>query len=285
MGTTRTTITANGIDISITSQNNTEDYISLTDIARYKSDEPAAVISNWIRNKDTIAFLGLWEELNNPNFKPLEFEQFKKEAGSNAFALSPQKWITTTNAVGIISKSGRYGGTYAHKDIAFEFASWVSPEFKLYVIKEYQRLKERENNIQSLDWNLKRELAKINYKIHTDAIKEHLVPPTLSQAQRSITYANEADLLNVALFGMTAREWKTRNPNTKGNMRDNASLHQLIVLSNLESLNAHLIKQNISQAERLTILNLTAIEQMTSLLDTAAVNRLDRQVTLPINND
>jgi len=281
MGTTRTTITANGIDISITSQNNTEDYISLTDIARYKSDEPAAVISNWIRNKDTIAFLGLWEELNNPNFKPLEFEQFKKEAGSNAFALSPQKWITTTNAVGIISKSGRYGGTYAHKDIAFEFASWVSPEFKLYVIKEYQRLKERENNIQSLDWNLKRELAKINYKIHTDAIKEHLVPPTLSQAQRSITYANEADLLNVALFGMTAREWKTRNPNTKGNMRDNASLHQLIVLSNLESLNAHLIKQNISQAERLTILNLTAIEQMTSLLDTAAVNRLDRQVTLP----
>ena len=285
MGITRTTITANGIDISITSQNNTEDYISLTDIARYKSDEPAAVISNWIRNKDTIAFLGLWEELNNPNFKPLEFEQFKKEAGSNAFALSPQKWITTTNAVGIISKSGRYGGTYAHKDIAFEFASWVSPEFKLYVIKEYQRLKERENNIQSLDWNLKRELAKINYKIHTDAIKEHLVPPTLSQAQRSITYANEADLLNVALFGMTAREWKTRNPNTKGNMRDNASLHQLIVLSNLESLNAHLIKQNISQAERLTILNLTAIEQMTSLLDTAAVNRLDRQVTLPINND
>ena len=285
MGTTRTTITANGIDISITSQNNTEDYISLTDIARYKSDEPAAVISNWIRNKDTIAFLGLWEELNNPNFKPLEFEQFKKEAGSNAFALSPQKWITTTNAVGIISKSGRYGGTYAHKDIAFEFASWVSPEFKLYVIKEYQRLKERENNIQSLDWNLKRELAKINYKIHTDAIKEHLVPPTLSQAQRSITYANEADLLNVALFGMTAREWKTRNPNTKGNMRDNASLHQLIVLSNLESLNAHLIKQNIPQAERLTILNLTAIEQMTSLLDTVAVNRLDRQVTLPINND
>jgi len=281
MGTTRTTITANGIDISITSQNNAEDYISLTDIARYKSDEPAAVISNWIRNKDTIAFLGLWEELNNPNFKPLEFEQFKKEAGSNAFALSPQKWITTTNAVGIISKSGRYGGTYAHKDIAFEFASWVSPEFKLYVIKEYQRLKERENNIQSLDWNLKRELAKINYKIHTDAIKEHLVPPTLLQAQRSITYANEADLLNVALFGMTAREWKTRNPNTKGNMRDNASLHQLIVLSNLESLNAHLIKQNISQAERLTILNLTAIEQMTSLLDTAAVNRLDRQVTLP----
>ena len=281
MGTTRTTITANGIDISITSQNNTEDYISLTDIARYKSDEPAAVISNWIRNKDTIAFLGLWEELNNPNFKPLEFEQFKKEAGSNAFALSPQKWITTTNAVGIISKSGRYGGTYAHKDIAFEFASWVSPEFKLYVIKEYQRLKERENNIQSLDWNLKRELAKINYKIHTDAIKEHLVPPTLLQAQRSITYANEADLLNVALFGMTAREWKTRNPNTKGNMRDNASLHQLIVLSNLESLNAHLIKQNIPQAERLTILNLTAIEQMTSLLDTAAVNRLDRQVTLP----
>lgn len=285
MGSTRTTITANGIDISITSQNNAEDYISLTDIARYKSDEPAAVISNWMRNKDTIAFLGLWEELNNPDFKPLEFEQFKREAGSNAFALSPQKWITTTNAIGIISKSGRYGGTYAHKDIAFEFASWVSPEFKLYVIKEYQRLKERENNVQALDWNLKRELAKINYKIHTDAIKEHLVPPTLSHAQRSVTYANEADLLNVALFGMTAREWKTRNPNTKGNMRDNASLHQLIVLSNLESLNAHLIKQNIPQAERLTILNLTAIEQMTSLLDTAAVNRLDRQVTLPINND
>ena len=281
MKNTRTTITANGIDISITLQNNADDYISLTDIARYRSDDPTAVISNWMRNKDTIAFLGLWEGLNNPNFKPLEFEGFKKEAGANAFTLSPQKWISATNAIGMVSKPGRYGGTYAHKDIAFEFASWVSPEFKLYVIQEYQRLRERENIAQALDWNLKRELSKINYKIHTDAIKEHLIPPALSRAQQGITYASEADLLNVALFGMTAKEWKSKNPKAKGNMRDNASLHQLIVLSNLESLNAHLIRQNLSQSERLAILNTTAIEQMTSLIDNAALNRLDNQMALP----
>ena len=281
MKNTRTTITANGIDISITLQNNADDYISLTDIARYRSDDPTAVMSNWMRNKDTIAFLGLWEGLNNPNFKPLEFEGFKKEAGANAFTLSPQKWISATNAIGMVSKPGRYGGTYAHKDIAFEFASWVSPEFKLYVIQEYQRLRERENIAQALDWNLKRELSKINYKIHTDAIKEHLIPPALSRAQQGITYASEADLLNVALFGMTAKEWKSKNPKAKGNMRDNASLHQLIVLSNLESLNAHLIRQNLSQSERLAILNTTAIEQMTSLIDNAALNRLDNQMALP----
>lgn len=285
MGNARATITANGIDISITLQNNSEDYISLTDIAKYRSDDPTAVISNWMRNKDTIAFLGLWEGLNNPNFNPLEFEGVKKEAGANAFTLSPQKQILATNAIGIISKSGRYGGTYAHKDIAFEFASWVSPEFKLYVIQEYQRLRERENITQALDWNLKRELSKINYKIHTDAIKEHLIPPALSKAQQGITYASEADLLNVALFEMTAKEWKCKNPKTKGNMRDNASLHQLIVLSNLESLNAHLIKQNLPQSERLTILNATAIDQMTSLIDNAAIDRLDNQIALPTNEN
>lgn len=284
MTATRTVITANGINISITLQNKTEDYISLTDIARYRSDDPAAVIGNWMRNKDTIAFLGLWEGLNNPNFKPLEFEAFKKEAGSNVFTLSPQKWISATNAIGIFSKSGRYGGTYAHKDIAFEFASWISPEFKLYIIQEYQHLRERESITQSLDWNLKRELSKINYKIHTDAIKMHLIPPALSKKQQGITYASEADLLNVSLFGMTAREWKMLNPEVKGNMRDYASLHQLIILSNLESLNAHLIRQNISQEERLVILNATAIEQMTSLLDNISISRLNDITALPKND-
>ena len=206
MAIVKSTINANGIEIRVSSTNES-DYISLTDIAKYRSDDPNAVIQNWLRNRNTIEFLGLWEKLNNPNFKPLEFEGFKKEAGLNAFTLSPKKWIESTNAIGIISKSGRYGGTYAHTDIAFEFASWISPEFKLYIIKDYQRLKADESHVKQIDWNIKREIAKSNYKIHTDAIKEKLILPTLSNVQISHTYASEADIINVALFGITAKDW------------------------------------------------------------------------------
>ena len=215
-------IIANGNEISVISDGTDNDYISLTDIARYKSDEPTAVIANWMRNKDTIEFLGLWETLYNPAFKPIEFEGFKNQAGANAFTMSPKKWIESTGAIGIISKPGRYGGTFAYKDIAFEFASWVSAEFKLYIIKDYQRLKADENNRLSLDWNLKRTLTKINYKIHTDAIKENIIPKCITEHQQRFTYASETDVLNVALFGMTASEWKKQNPTLKGNIRDHA---------------------------------------------------------------
>lgn len=231
-------IIANGNEISVISDGTDNDYISLTDIARYKSDEPTAVIANWMRNKDTIEFLGLWETLYNPAFKPIEFEGFKNQAGANAFTMSPKKWIESTGAIGIISKPGRYGGTFAYKDIAFEFASWVSAEFKLYIIKDYQRLKADENNRLSLDWNLKRTLTKINYKIHTDAIKENIIPKCITEHQQRFTYASETDVLNVALFGMTASEWKKQNPTLKGNIRDHVTIHQLVVLTNLESLNA-----------------------------------------------
>ena len=260
----KSTINANGIEIRINSTNES-DYISLTDIAKYRSDDPNAVIQNWLRNRNTIEFLGLWEKLNNPNFKPLEFEGFKKEAGLNAFTLSPKKWIESTNAIGIISKSGRYGGTYAHTDIAFEFASWISPEFKLYIIKDYQRLKADESHVKQIDWNIKREIAKSNYKIHTDAIKEKLILPTLSNAQISHTYASEADIINVALFGITAKDWRKMNPDAKGNIRDTATIEQLIVLSNLESMNAVFIREGLSQSERLFRLNQIAIFQLQSL--------------------
>ena len=260
----KSTINANGIEIRVNSTNES-DYISLTDIAKYRSDDPNAVIQNWLRNRNTIEFLGLWEKLNNPNFKPLEFEGFKKEAGLNAFTLSPKKWIESTNAIGIISKSGRYGGTYAHTDIAFEFASWISPEFKLYIIKDYQRLKADESHVKQIDWSIKREIAKSNYKIHTDAIKEKLILPTLSNAQISHTYASEADIINVALFGITAKDWRKMNPDTKGNIRDTATIEQLIVLSNLESMNAVFIREGLSQSERLFRLNQIAIFQLQSL--------------------
>ena len=260
----KSTINANGIEIRVSSTNES-DYISLTDIAKYRSDDPNAVIQNWLRNRNTIEFLGLWEKLNNPNFKPLEFEGFKKEAGLNAFTLSPKKWIESTNAIGIISKSGRYGGTYAHTDIAFEFASWISPEFKLYIIKDYQRLKADESHVKQIDWNIKREIAKSNYKIHTDAIKEKLILPTLSNAQISHTYASEADIINVALFGITAKDWRKMNPDAKGNIRDTATIEQLIVLSNLESMNAVFIREGLSQSERLFRLNQIAIFQLQSL--------------------
>ena len=262
-------LNANGADIAVLHFGDDNDYLSLTDIAKFKNpDDAFIVVNNWLRSKDTILFIGLWEQLNNPNFKPIEFDRFKNEAGTNAFTLSPQKWISTTNAIGIVSKSGRYGGTFAHKDIAFEFASWVSAEFKLYIIKDYQRLKGDENSRLSLNWNLSRELSKINYRIHTDAIKENLIPKDITQKLKGIVYANEADVLNMALFGITAKEWRKQNPNIKGNIRDEATYYQLIILVNIESMNAELIKLGLTQDERVIRLNKMAIEQMTSLLKT-----------------
>jgi hypothetical protein len=267
-------IHANGVDIRINTINEI-DYISLTDIAKKQNAEyPADIIKNWLRSKNTIEFLGVWEQLNNPNFKLVEFDQFKNEAGLNSFVLSPQKWIDKTNAIGIISKSGRYGGTYAHSDIAFEFASWLSPTFKLYIIKDYQRLKQEESHIKELEWNVKREIAKTNYKIHTDAIKENLIPPTLSKKEISYIYASEADIINKALFGQTAKEWRENNPKAKGNIRDTATIEQLIVLSNLETMNAQYIKEGLSQIERLFKLNAIAVYQMNSIL-TNGVKSID----------
>ncbi len=252
-------ITVKDTSVTIISINE-NDYISLTDIAKYKSDDPTAVIGNWLRNRNTIEYLGIWESLYNPNFKPLEFEGFKKEAGLNAFTLSPTKWISATNAIGILSQSGRYGGSYAHKDIAFKFASWISVEFELYIIKEFQRLKSEEQ--QLLGWSAKRELSKINYRIHTDAIKHNLIPAEITPAQANIIYANEADVLNVAMFGMTAKQWREANPDSKGNIRDYATISELICLSNMENLNAVFIGQGIPQGERLVKLNQIAIHQM-----------------------
>lgn len=259
------TIHANGIDIGIYTTDFQNEYISITDIARYKSDEPKDVIKNWMRGKDTIEFLGLWECLHNPNFKGVEFDAFKIQAGANAFTMSPKKWIESTGAIGIVSKSGRYGGTYAHSDIAFEFASWISPEFKLYIIKDYKRLKSEENSRLSLNWNLNRELSKLNYRIHTDAIKANLIPPELTQMQMAYTYASEADLLNVVLFGKTAKQWRNEYPEETGNIRDQATIYQLLVLANMESYNAILIQQEKTQAERMRLLHELAVQQMTTL--------------------
>jgi hypothetical protein len=252
-------ITVQNTQVTVILINDT-DYISLTDIARYKSDDPNAVIANWMRNRNTIEFLGIWETLYNPEFKPLEFEGFRKEAGLNAFTLSPKKWIESTAAIGLIAKSGRYGGTFAHKDIAFKFASWISVEFELYIVKEFQRLKTEEQKL--LGWSAKRELSKINYRIHTDAIKQNLVPTEITAAQASIIYANEADVLNVAMFGMTAKQWREANPELKGNIRDYATINELICLSNMENLNAVFIEQGMSQGDRLFKLNQIAIHQM-----------------------
>ncbi|MBE8715520.1 KilA-N domain-containing protein [Sphingobacterium hungaricum] len=252
-----------------------EDYISLTDIARYKdSNHTDIIIQNWMRNRNTIELLGFWESIYNLEFKPLEFEGFRKEAGLNSFVMTPKRWIEKTNAIGIVSKSGRYGGTFAHKDIALEFASWISIEFKLYVIKEFQRLKEDENNRHLLDWNLQRTISKINYHIHTDAIKVNLIPKEVTKQQANFVYAHEADLLNVALFGITAKQWRDENPNSTGNIRDYATLEQLVVLSNIESINALLIEQGLSQSERLVQLNKVSITQMKSLLENKTANRL-----------
>ena len=251
------------------------EYISLTDIAKYRnSEEPFSIINNWMRSRSTIEFLGLWEKLYNTDFKPIVFERFRREAGSNYFVLSPQRWIESTNATGIISKSGRYGGTFAHNDIAFEFASWISSEFKLYLITEFKRLKQEENNRLQLEWNLQRTISKINYKIHTDAIKESLIPKEITKQQTSIVYANEADLLNVALFGITAKEWRENNSDKTGNIRNYATLEQLVVLSNMESINALLIQQNLPQYDRLVQLNKVAITQMRSLLENKGMKQL-----------
>ena len=237
-----------------------DNYISLTDIAKYKSNQPTEVIANWMRNRNTIEYLGIWETLYNPVFKPIEFDRFRKEAGLNAFTMSPQKWIEATNAKGMISKSGRYGGTFAHKDIAFKFAAWISIEFELYFIKEFQRLKEKEQ--KQFGWTAKRELSKINYHIHTDAIRQNLLPAELTPQQISHVYANEADVLNVALFGVTAKQWRESNPDLKGNIRDYATINELICLSNMENLNAVFINENMPQTERLVKLNQIAIQQI-----------------------
>jgi hypothetical protein len=251
------------------------DFISLTDIAKVKNpDEPKDVVKNWLRTRSTLEFLGLWEKINNPNFKGVEFDSFKNQAGTNSFTLSPSKWIEVTGAIGIRSTAGRSGGTYAHQDIAFEFASWVSAEFKLYLIKEFQRLKDDEIQAKSLEWNLTRSLSKINYRIHTDAIAENIIPQTLSAQQAGLIYASEADVLNVALFGQTAKQWRDQSSTKQGNMRDQASVEQLIILSNMESINAELIRQSIPQSDRLLALNNIAIHQMRSLLGNPLVLKI-----------
>ncbi|MEI8232525.1 MAG: KilA-N domain-containing protein [bacterium] len=256
---------------------NDKDFISLTDIAKYKNKTaPADIVKNWLRTRSTIDFLGSWEKINNPNFKLVDFDGFKNEAGSNSFVLSPQKWIESTCAIGLISKSGRFGGgTFAHKDIAFEFATWISPEFKLYLIKEFQRLKEIENQKLALGWDVKRHLTKINYHIHTDAIKENLLPKTLTKSEANIVYANEADVLNMALFGLTAKEWRDHNNGKEGNIRDYTDVLQLVVLANLETLNATFINQGISQSDRLQSLNQIAISQIKSLINNSSVKILE----------
>ena len=267
-------ITAKGTEVTIF-QKEKEDYISLTDIAKYKDSERTNyIIQNWMRSRSTIEFIGLWELLHNPDFKGIEFDAFKNEAGSNSFTLTPKRWITSTNAIGIISKSGRYGGTYAHQDIAFEFASWISAEFKLYLLKEFQRLKQAEIDQKKLEWNVSRTLAKVNYLIHTDAIKENLIPENISKSKRKFVYADEADLLNIALFGKTAKEWREKYPDLKGNIRDYATLEQLVVLSNMESYNSELIKMQIPSDERLKKLNKIAIDQMKVLIENRSIKKL-----------
>ena len=250
------------------------DYISLTDLARYKNPiEPKDVVKNWLRAKTNIEFLALWEKMNNPNVKGVEIDSFRNEAGTHYFTMSPQRWIKETNAIGIVSKSGNNGGTYAHPDIAFEFASWISPEFSLYLIKEFERLKKNEGYQNKIEWSVRRELAKTNYRIHTDSIKSNIIP-TLTEKQKQYVYANESDILNVALFGMTAKEWKDKNPNLNGNMRDYANVLQLVILSNLENINAELIKQQLTQKERLIRLNEIANEQFKILNKDNGINRI-----------
>ncbi|MBX2888161.1 MAG: KilA-N domain-containing protein [Ferruginibacter sp.] len=269
------TLNVKGIEIVIITENNKDEFISLTGIARYRDAERSDyILQNWLRNRSTIEFVGLWEQFNNPNFNSIEFDGIKNQAGSNSFALTPKRWIDATNAIGIVSRTGKYGGTFAHRDIAFEFATWISAEFKFYFIREFQRLKAEENDRLKLDWDLQRTLAKVNYRIHTDAIKENLVPQALSKEQINSVYASEADLLNVALFGMTATQWRALNPNAEGNVRDAATLEQLVVLSNIESINAVLIRQGTAQSQRLQQLNQIAITQMKSLLANTSLKKL-----------
>lgn len=268
------TITVQGAEVTISTRNE-QDYISLTDMVS-RFDGGSSLIEQWLKNKDTILFLGVWEQLNNPGFNSPEFEGIRNEAGRNSFYLSAKKWIELTGAVGLHAKAGRYGGTFAHRDIAFEFGSWLSPEFKLYLIKEFQRLKDDETKATSLEWNFQRTLSKVNYRIHTDAIKERLIPAMLSAAQKNVAYANEADILNVALFGVTAKQWRDTQQSSEGNMRDAATLEQLVVLSNLESINAMLIYQGLPAPERLVQLNAMAITQMRSLIRLQSVKQLGK---------
>ena len=265
-----------GTEVSIQWNMERDDYISLTDIAKVKdSDNPSYIIQNWMRNRNTIEFLGVWESLYNPNFNRVEFDAFRSQAGLNSFVMTPQKWIDATAAIGIVSKAGRYGGTYAHKEIAFEFASWISVEFKLYLVKEFERLKAEE--MRRFGWDIKRNLAKINYRIHTDAIKENLIPPELSAKHISLVYASEADVLNMALFGMTAKEWRDSHPELKGNIRDYANVSQLVCLANLENLNAVFISEGMPQTERLARLNAIAISQMQVLTQDHRIEMLKDQ--------
>ena len=259
-------IHAKGFDIGIYTEDFENEYISLTDIAKFRNnDDPRFIIQNWMRNRNTIEFLGVWEQLHNPRFNRVQFEAVRNDAGLNRFVMTPSKWIDLTNAAGIVSKAGRYGGTYAHTDIAMAFASWISPEFQLYIMKDYRRLKADENSRLALGWNLNRELSKLNYRIHTDAIKENLIPPELTPQQISYTYASEADMLNVALYGKTARQWRDENPDKTGNIRDYSTIQQLLVLANMESYNAILIEQGLPQADRLIRMRELAVKQLTSL--------------------
>ncbi|XHR28909.1 MAG: KilA-N domain-containing protein [Chthoniobacteraceae bacterium] len=269
----KATIEVQGTPIAIVSKGR-EDYISLTDMVRH-FEGAGALIEQWLKNKDTVLFLGVWEQLNNPDFNSIEFEGIKNDAGQNSFFLSAKKWIERTGAKGLIAQAGRYGGTYAHRDIAFEFGSWLSPEFKLYLIREFQRLKDDENRRLSLSWNLNRTLSKLNYRIHTDAIKAHLIPAVVTPAQAAVTYANEADMLNVALFGQTARQWRDANPTLEGNIRDYATVEQLLVLANIESMNAEFIHMGLSQSERLRRLNEIAIRQLQTLTASTALRRIE----------
>jgi hypothetical protein len=267
-------IIVKGTEIGVLRQSD-EDYISLTDIARYRDPERSDyILQNWLRNRSTIEFIGLWEQLNNAGFNSIEFDGFKNQAGSNSFSLTPKRWIEATKAIGIISKSGRYGGTFAHRDIAFEFASWISAEFKLYLITEFQRLKREEADRFSVEWNLQRMLAKINYRIHTGAIKEIIIPRLITKDQASFVYASEADMLNMALFGKTAQQWRIENPDKEGNMRDYANLEQLVVLSNMESINAVMVHQGLGQGERIIQLNRIAISQLKSLTGNKQLSKL-----------
>ncbi|MBQ9362052.1 MAG: KilA-N domain-containing protein [Bacteroidaceae bacterium] len=268
------TLHVQGIDVGIYTEDYRNEYISLTDIARYRnSDDPRFAIQNWMRNRNTLEFLGLWESLHNPSFNRVQFDTFRTEAGLNRFVMTPSKWIEMTEAIGIVTKAGRYGGgTYAHSDIAMEFASWISSEFKLYLMKDYRRLKYDENSRLSLSWNLNREISKINYRVHTDAIQQNLLPPDLTKEQQSFVYADEADILNVALFGMSAAQWRAQNPGLTGNIRDYATIQQLLVLANMESYNALLIDQKCPQQERLQALRKMAIKQLQTLASLDVTN-------------
>lgn len=270
-------ISVQGRSIAVLTGND-NDFISLTDIARYRDAERTDyIIQNWLRNRNTIEYLGIWEQLNNPDFNPIEFDGIRMQAGLNSFVLTTKRWIEQTGAVGLRAKAGRYGGTYAHKDIAFEFATWVSVEFKLYLIKEFQNLKDEESHRLSLDWNLNRTLSKLNYRIHTEAIKEHIIPNVITPDQSNFVYASEADVLNVALFGQTAKQWREANPGKDGNIRDHASLEQLLVLANIEVMNAEFIRMGLSQGERLGQLNQIAINQLKVLSSDARVKAIGQR--------